>query len=188
MHGLRFCDIERLIAALNCSGHTYSLTTVQSNDTPVEKIRCFWQSLGVTHIDIKGLHRRGGYLELGRSINGNQALGNYIPRAYPKSDSMAEDACHKLYMFLHVNTTGQILPCVQEINASNVIGTISSESMIDCIVALTRSYRPTFNICSDCELKQQDLMQYYAKFFAERFINRLPIWQERLETAERCGL
>ncbi|GIH25042.1 hypothetical protein Aph01nite_33520 [Acrocarpospora phusangensis] len=186
MGGLKFQSIQRLLSALNSSGYPFSLTTVQTDQTSADDIRAFWASLGAPHVAIKGMHRRGGYLELDRQIEQEQALGGYNrrPVAVRGSAGLAVDSCHKLYMFLHVNANGQILPCVQEINLTNVLGTIPANSSIESVVALTRDQRPTFDICMGCELKQQDLMQYYATFFADRFPDRFPSWLARLAEAE----
>lgn len=184
MEGLKFRHVERLISALNERGCKYSLSTVRSDEVPAAVIQSFWTSVGASRLSIKGLHRRGGYLELDEPVTREQALGNYRQRSQVLEGGLPEDACHKLYMFLHVNAAGQILPCVQEINMENVLGRISRSSSLQSVMASTRSHRPTFNICAGCELKQQDLMDYYARFFATQFPERLPIWLSRLKEAE----
>lgn len=188
MAGLKFAHIKQLLNLLNERGYRYSLTTVQSDDAPAGIIRDFWSSLGAARLSIKGLHRRGGYLELGEPVTREQAIGSYRERNDVTADALPVDSCHKLYMFLHVNASGQILPCVQEINAKNILGRIVAGTSIESVTSTTRAHRPVFDICRGCELKQQDLMEYYSRFFAGSFSERIPVWQARLDSADTTRL
>lgn len=171
MGGLQLEPLLQAIGYLNSRGFLYLLTTVLTGGQNPIETEAFWKEHGASHLEIKGLHHRGGYVS--SKLLGNP-FGNYSCREH-NSDSVARprvDACHKLYMFLHVNADGNFIPCVQEINNKNILTDISSVKDYEELRQIVRRARPTFDICNGCELKQQNLIDYYAHFLVKYFPER----------------
>jgi MoaA/NifB/PqqE/SkfB family radical SAM enzyme len=178
MGGLQLEPVLRAIRHLNSRGFLYLLTTILTGQQGSTETRAFWEAHGATHVEIKGLHRRGGYLAprlLGSS------LGSYLRRESNRDavDSCQVDACHKLYMFLHVNADGNFIPCVQEINNRNILTDIFSVKDYQELRRIVRRARPRFDICDGCELKEQNLIDYYARFLVKYFPQRIPTLLEQ---------
>ena len=175
--GLGFDALVSLLHRLNEQGRDYALATFPMNGGSVEDVRLFWTALGARDVEVKGLHRRGGHADL--AADPGQAIGGYRARGAPAS--LAADACHKLYLFLHVDALGRIVPCVQDINSRHALGHIGASETLADIHRTTRRHRPDFAICQGCELKQQDLLEYYVRFFHRRYAERLPALIARLD-------
>lgn len=178
MPGLSFRRMTDLIRTLNELCVKYALTSFGYPGVPAASVRSFWQEQGASSVHLKGLHRRGGYLETqGTELT---ADADYSYRA-DLSRSTAID-CHKLFMFLHLNASGNVVPCVQEINDKNVLANVHLSNDYASLFKLTRQAAPTFDICMGCELKNQDLVAYYSMFFAEHFPDRLPRLRAQLSS------
>jgi MoaA/NifB/PqqE/SkfB family radical SAM enzyme len=180
--GLGFDALVELIGRLNAQRRDYALATFPMGDATPEEARRFWTGLGARAVEVKGLHRRGGHARLGQ-VNPRQAIGGYRARMLAATDTLASDACHKLYLFLHVDAKGTIVPCVQDINSRHALGDVGAAGDFAELHRLTRSHRPDFAICRGCELQQQDLLEYYARFFHARFADRVPALVARLDRA-----
>ena len=182
MGGLDLDTVRRAITYLNGTTHRYLLATFPQDDASPDTLRQYWTSQGARNIEVKGFHRRGGYLPqpVTLQLRGNP-LGEYQPRpdtTHVLPDEKAQstipvDACHKLYMFLHINAHGNLIPCVQEINNRNVLAHISEVHDFDEVRHLLRSHRPAFDICRGCELQSQDQLDYYTRFLLNYFPERV---------------
>ncbi len=169
MGGLGFQSVLRAVDYLNQAGHRYLLATFPTGDARPETLRAFWAGRGAVNVEVKGFHRRGGYLQTTEALWGD-AIGDYRQRRLTTApDGIPVDACHKLYMFLHVNAHGNLVPCVQEINDKNVLGNVFELAEFGRVVSLLRAHRPLFDICQGCDLKAQDQVDYYARFLRKYF-------------------
>lgn len=174
MGSLSFERTLHSISRLQHQGRRFLITTFEIADESIAQIKAFWQKRGVCNVHIKGFHRRGGYLEPVQ-ISRN-TLGNYKRRtelstlpSMPSGNGLEAESCHKLFMFIHVNAEGNFIPCVQEINNKNVLFNINEVQSYNEIVERMQSVRPEFNICNGCELKSQDLVDYYTNFLLKYF-------------------
>jgi MoaA/NifB/PqqE/SkfB family radical SAM enzyme len=173
MGGLSLGPVLQAFKHLNNRGYTWLLTTFVTGDQTPETIRDFWHQRGVKNIEVKGFHTRGGYLSGVTGRLSADGLGSYVRREPPVKDlASTADACHKLYMFLHLNSDGNFIPCVQEINNHNVICRLDQVKSYQDIRHILRSARPTFDICTNCELKNQELVDYYTRFLIRYFPER----------------
>lgn len=175
MGNLSFERALHSISHLQHQGRKFAITTFEIADESIAQIKAFWKKQGVHNVHIKGFHRRGGYLEPVQIISRN-ALGDYKRRtelstlpSMPSGNASEAESCHKLFMFIHVNAEGDFIPCVQEINNENVLFNINEVHSYNEIVKRMQSVRPEFNICNGCELKSQDLIDYYTNFLLEYF-------------------
>jgi MoaA/NifB/PqqE/SkfB family radical SAM enzyme len=173
MGGLQLSGVMAAVEHLNRGNHRYLLATFPVNGASPGDLRAYWGALGARHVEVKAFHHRGGYLAAA-AMPPTVALGAYRPRAItdvpPEAPSeLPVDACHKLYMFLHVNVRGNLVPCVQEINDRNVLANIHDVSGFQDVVRLLRSHRPVFDICRGCELRGQDQIDYYTRFMTSYF-------------------
>ncbi len=180
MAGMQFSHVRQLIANLNDGGHSYTLTTVRSGECTAPDLRDFWRGVGARAVTVKGAHSRGRYLRIRRPLSRDRSLGEYEPRELDALDGSPSSGCHKLHMFLHVNSLGNVVPCVQEINNKNVLASVDNLSRIDEALKVTRMRSPEFDICEGCELIKQDLVDAYARFFAGHFSERIGPWRQRL--------
>lgn len=177
MGGLAQSTMLAALEHLNRRDHRYLLATFALDGAGPEQLRSYWTGQGARHVEVKALHRRGGYLR-GPVGSPTPALGGYQGRgplslgATPAS-GLPVNACHKLYMFLHVNAHGNLVPCVQEINNKNVLANVSELDTFEDVVRLLRSHRPVFDICRGCELRELDQIDYYARFMLSYFPERV---------------
>ena len=169
MGGLSFCDLLRGLDALRNAGQRFAITTFSTNKRSPSAIRNYWRRHGVENVLIKGFHHRGGY------------LGGHDEELGEESDyeEVGSDICHKLHLFCHINARGFIVPCVQEINNQNILGHIDGATYSE-LLRMIRSTEPSFNICSGCEIRRQNALEYYARFLGTYFEDRLGIWEHRL--------
>jgi Radical SAM superfamily/4Fe-4S single cluster domain len=175
MGGLEMATVLEAVEHLNDRGHRYLLTTFPMGHTTPDTLLRYWTSRGARNVEVKGFHRRGGYLQTAGRLGGD-GIGGYRPRtpaAAPIARELPVDACHKLYMFLHVNAHGNLVPCVQEINDRNVLANVFEVADFEAVVRLLRSHRPVFDICHGCELQAQDQVDYYARFLLKYFPKEL---------------
>jgi hypothetical protein len=175
MGGIEFATVMQVIESLNRGDYRYRVVTFPNSDASAKALSEFWTNQGARHVQVKGLHRRGGYLAGLKELQVDQAasLGTYNPRLEP-IDRTRSDSCHKLYLFLHINAEGSIVPCVQEINSKNIIAQAGGPESYSQIFQTTRAQRPTFDICQGCELIRQDLLDHYISFFETEFPERVP--------------
>lgn len=174
MGGLQFEQLLDTINYLNHQKYKYLLATFPTAQDSPENLYEYWTAQGVKNIEVKGFHQRGGYLDPEQKLS-NDSFGSYISRKQEdKAKSrLPADACHKLYMFLHVNVDGNFIPCVQEINNKNILFNIENITSYDDANKIMSSARPTFDICQGCEMKNQDLMDYYSQFLIKYFPERI---------------
>lgn len=188
MGGIPYERALAAIDALNRVGGRYWLATFPlSETTSRERLSSFWLEAGAKHVEVKGLHRRGGYLSVNNDdfLTADAAMGSYQKRDHEGAiDRSRVDSCHKLYMFLHVNADGAVVPCVQEINSKNILVKPGEARDMSEMIALTRRHRPVFDVCNGCELIKQDLLDYYVGFFAEHFPDRLSRLAARVASAK----
>lgn len=175
MGGLELESVLNAIRYLNSRNLLYTLTTFVTDGLSPNALRQLWLRWGARTVEVKGFHTRGSYLDLDHRLS-KDSLGEYKKltrdRAGEEQDPVT-DACHKVNLFLHVNADGNFIPCVQEINNKNILFNISEVTSYVQIIEIMRSARPVFDICSGCELKHQDLVDYYARFFVNYFPLRI---------------
>jgi MoaA/NifB/PqqE/SkfB family radical SAM enzyme len=176
MGRLKYGGTLEAIDYVHRAGYKFLVATFQTELADEAAIRAFWRARDITNVEIKSLHRRGGYLqvaspsrpvELGgyRSRTGRSVIG----RSVTDVDAMPPEACHKLFMFLHVNANGNFIPCVQEINDRNVLFHADDVADYKEVVSRMSTVSPRFDICAGCELKDQDHLDYYTRFLLRYF-------------------
>jgi MoaA/NifB/PqqE/SkfB family radical SAM enzyme len=186
MGGLSFAEVLAVVDRLRSDGRPFVIATLETPTSSADDIRRFWAARGVEHVEVKALHRRGGYLP-SRAVPVRLSRGDYrsrptLERPVDGRDgdevfkSESTEACHKILMFLHVNADGDFIPCVQEINSKNVLFNIDEVDDYPSILRRTFGITPTFDICSGCELQGQDLVDYYVRFI----LNHAPSVAEAL--------
>jgi MoaA/NifB/PqqE/SkfB family radical SAM enzyme len=171
MGGLSFSAMRRVVEYMQSRSYRFAVTTFESDDEDREAIIAYWQREGV-RVHVKAMHRRGGYLS-SSLVPLRRGRGDYRHRTFARA-SAKSSGCHKLHLFMHVNANGHFIPCVQEINDRNLLFHVNDVLSYEDIVFRLRSLSPAFDICSGCELKDQDLIEYYARFMAEYFPERIP--------------
>ena len=177
MGGLELAPVLEALDHLNTRGYLYTLTTFVNDGYGPAELRALWSERGARNVEVKGFHTRGGYLEPEDRLS-DDAMGEYQHRPDRDGSPKTED-CHKLYLFLHVNADGNFIPCVQEINNRNVLANVHEVSGYSDIKRRLAAATPVFDICNGCEMKDQDLVDYYARFFLKYFPERIDDIVER---------